>query len=121
MEVDIRETEGEYHIKSDLPGVRREDIKVTIGNNFLTITAERKIEVHYVNKLMNLHCVLINFHFYIRIKLKRRVIYTKRDLMVESAVAFLFQSMPMKTTLQSHLCMECLILTSRSFQDQSLR
>ena len=47
--MDIRETDREYHIRSDLPGVAKEDIKVTISGNVLSITSERKNEVLFVN------------------------------------------------------------------------
>lgn len=43
-EVDIREDEKEYLIQADLPGMKREDIKVTVENGALSITGERKTE-----------------------------------------------------------------------------
>lgn len=43
-EVDIREDEKEYLVKADLPGTKREDIKVTVENGALTISGERKSE-----------------------------------------------------------------------------
>lgn len=42
--MDIIERENEYMVRTDLPGVRKEDINVTLENGLLTITAERKIE-----------------------------------------------------------------------------
>jgi HSP20 family protein len=42
--VDISETKDEYIITSELPGVKKEDIKVTIDNNILTIKGEKKHE-----------------------------------------------------------------------------
>lgn len=42
--MDIRERENEYVVRTDLPGVRKEDINVTLENGLLTITAERKAE-----------------------------------------------------------------------------
>jgi HSP20 family protein len=40
--MDIKEREDEYVVRTDLPGVRKEDINVTLENGLLTITAERK-------------------------------------------------------------------------------
>jgi HSP20 family protein len=42
--VDICETEDEYLLKADLPGMKREDVKVTLENNVLTVEGERKHE-----------------------------------------------------------------------------
>lgn len=42
--VDISETDKEYLIKADIPGVKKEDVKVTIENGVLTVKGERKSE-----------------------------------------------------------------------------
>jgi HSP20 family protein len=42
--VDIEETEGEYRVRMDLPGVKRDDLKVELENGALLIEAERKAE-----------------------------------------------------------------------------
>ena len=42
--VDITEDEREYLVKTDLPEVKKEDVKVTVENGVLTITGERKFE-----------------------------------------------------------------------------
>ena len=42
--VDIIEDEKEYLVKADLPDLKKEDVKVTIEDNVLTITGERKFE-----------------------------------------------------------------------------
>lgn len=42
--MDIKERENEYVVRTDLPGVRKEDINVTLENGVLTITAERRDE-----------------------------------------------------------------------------
>ncbi|KAK9806755.1 hypothetical protein WJX72_001595 [[Myrmecia] bisecta] len=45
MNVDIREDDKNYYITADMPGLRKEDIKIRIdGNNVLTITGERREE-----------------------------------------------------------------------------
>jgi HSP20 family protein len=41
---DISETEKEYLVKAELPGVKREDVKVTVEQGVLTIQGERKEE-----------------------------------------------------------------------------
>ena len=42
--VDITEDEKEYLIKAELPEVKKEDVKLTVNDNVLTITGERKYE-----------------------------------------------------------------------------
>ena len=42
--VDITEDEKEYIIKTELPEVKKEDVKVAVENGMLTIVGERKFE-----------------------------------------------------------------------------
>ncbi|MGE5313886.1 MAG: Hsp20/alpha crystallin family protein [Acidobacteriota bacterium] len=42
--VDISETKDAYVIKAELPGMKKEDVKVTMNNNIVTISGEKKIE-----------------------------------------------------------------------------
>jgi len=42
--VDVYETEGGYVLKAELPGVGKEDIKIDVNNNALTIKGEKKFE-----------------------------------------------------------------------------
>ena len=42
--VDISETETAYLIKGEIPGVKKEDLKVTLQDGKLTIAGERKME-----------------------------------------------------------------------------
>lgn len=42
--VDIEEHDDGYLLKADLPGVRKEDISVTLENGILTLSAERSEE-----------------------------------------------------------------------------
>jgi HSP20 family protein len=42
--VDIQETEKEYIVKADLPDVKKEDVKVEIDEDMLTVEGERKQE-----------------------------------------------------------------------------
>jgi HSP20 family protein len=41
---DIYETDNEVIVKAELPEVKREDVKVSLDNNVLTIRGERKFE-----------------------------------------------------------------------------
>lgn len=42
--VDIVEANGGYELHADLPGMKKEDIKVEIHDNVLTLRGERKLE-----------------------------------------------------------------------------
>jgi HSP20 family protein len=42
--VDIEEGENEYHISAELPGLRRENVKITLQEGVLTLQGERKQE-----------------------------------------------------------------------------
>ena len=42
--VDISETDTAYLIKGEIPGVKKEDVKVTVQDGMLTIQGERKQE-----------------------------------------------------------------------------
>jgi HSP20 family protein len=42
--VDISETENEYLVRAELPGINKEDVKVTLENGILTLSAETRSE-----------------------------------------------------------------------------
>jgi HSP20 family protein len=42
--VDIKETPEEYLIKAELPGIDKNDVKVTLKEGVLTLSGERKLE-----------------------------------------------------------------------------
>ena len=42
--VDITEDEKEYLIKAELPDMKKEDVRLTVENDVLTISGERKFE-----------------------------------------------------------------------------
>ncbi|MEQ8197589.1 MAG: heat shock protein Hsp18 [Clostridiaceae bacterium] len=42
FKVDLKETDDKYLIEADLPGVKKEDIKVDIKDNYLVINAKRE-------------------------------------------------------------------------------
>ena len=44
LSVDIYEDAEGVHIKADMPGVKKEDLKLEIENRVLTIRGERKVE-----------------------------------------------------------------------------
>ena len=43
--LDISETDDEIRIKAELPGVKKEDVSISISNNILAIRGEKKREV----------------------------------------------------------------------------
>jgi HSP20 family protein len=43
--LDISETDNEIVVKADLPGVKKEDVSISITNNILVIKGEKKREV----------------------------------------------------------------------------
>ena len=44
MRMDVTETEKEYTVKAEIPGVQKEDIKVAVNGNQVSLTAEIKEE-----------------------------------------------------------------------------
>ncbi len=48
--VDFSETDKEINIVAELPGVKEEDVKVSVENNTLTISGEKKFEKKEDNK-----------------------------------------------------------------------
>jgi len=53
--VDIAEQENEYIVKMELPGVNKDDVKISLESNILTIKGEKKQEKEEKSK--NLHRV----------------------------------------------------------------
>ncbi len=41
---DITETEEAFHVKAELPGVKKDDVNVSLSNGVLTLKGERKTE-----------------------------------------------------------------------------
>ena len=48
--VDITEDEKEYTIKAELPDLKKDDVKISVQNDVLAITGERKYEKEEKNK-----------------------------------------------------------------------
>jgi len=44
MKVDVTESEQQYVVKAEIPGAKKEDVRVTIDDNFVSISAEVKEE-----------------------------------------------------------------------------
>ena len=42
--VNIAETENEYHIELAAPGLKKEDLKISLDKNVLSVSAEKKVE-----------------------------------------------------------------------------
>ena len=42
--VDIIENDHAYEVKAELPGIAKEDVQLTVENNVLTLSGERKFE-----------------------------------------------------------------------------
>jgi HSP20 family protein len=48
--VDLAETEGDYVLKADLPGLTEKDVHIELENNVLTVSGERKVESEETRK-----------------------------------------------------------------------
>ncbi len=44
IKLDVKETDNAYTIHADIPGVKKEDIHVTIEGKLVSISAEKKVE-----------------------------------------------------------------------------
>jgi HSP20 family protein len=44
IKVDITETDKDYQVRAEIPGARKDDIRVTVQGNFVSISAEVKKE-----------------------------------------------------------------------------
>lgn len=44
MKCDIYEKDNKYYIEMDIPGFNKEDIKISVNNNYLTVTALKDSE-----------------------------------------------------------------------------
>ncbi|MBN1406766.1 MAG: Hsp20/alpha crystallin family protein [Calditrichaceae bacterium] len=42
--VDVEETDQAFLITAEVPGIKKDDIKITFENNYLTISGEKKVE-----------------------------------------------------------------------------
>ncbi len=44
MKTDIQETESAYMVEVDVPGIKKEDIKISVEDGYLNVSVERKEE-----------------------------------------------------------------------------
>ena len=44
MKTDVRETESSYEVDIDLPGFKKEDIKLDLENGYLTVSAQKGLD-----------------------------------------------------------------------------
>ncbi|WP_374164166.1 Hsp20/alpha crystallin family protein [Arcticibacter sp. MXS-1] len=51
--VNIAETEGEFHIELAAPGLKKEDFKISLDKNVLSISAEKKAEANVEGRKYN--------------------------------------------------------------------
>lgn len=52
--LEVKSDENNVYVKADLPGLKKEDISVTIDDNILTVKGERKFEKEEKNKQYHL-------------------------------------------------------------------
>ncbi len=45
--IDLRETEKEFILKADIPGITKQDLNIELSEDVLTISGERKTETHH--------------------------------------------------------------------------
>lgn len=64
--IELKQTNNEYKIKVQLPGVNKEDISVDIENDYLTVTAEIKEEKNKNNESEKIHTSEFRYGKYIR-------------------------------------------------------
>ena len=50
MKTDVKENESNYEIYIDLPGFKKEEVKITLENGYLTVSAEKGLEEKDENK-----------------------------------------------------------------------
>ena len=62
--LDVVEEKEQYVLKADLPGISKEDIKVSFEDGVLTITGERKAEVEDKDK--QVHLIERNYGKFVR-------------------------------------------------------
>ena len=64
VRIDVVEENDQFVLKADLPGIKKEDIKVSLENGILTIEGERKSEVGF--KDQQVHRVERSFGRFVR-------------------------------------------------------
>ena len=62
--VDISETDTAYLIKGEIPGIKKEDVKVTLQGGMLTISGERQMEKEVKDK--RFYCIERSYGSFMR-------------------------------------------------------
>jgi len=64
--IELKQTDKEYKVKVQLPGVNKEDIHIDLNNDYMTVTAEIKEERNKDNEAEKLHTSEFRYGKYIR-------------------------------------------------------
>lgn len=64
--IELKQTEKDYKVKVQLPGVNKEDIHVELNNDYMTITAEVKSEKEEKGESEKVHTSEFRYGKYIR-------------------------------------------------------
>jgi HSP20 family protein len=64
--IDISETDNEYVITAELPGLERKDVDISLEDNVLTIRGEKKIESTQDDKDKNVHVAERSYGIFLR-------------------------------------------------------
>jgi HSP20 family protein len=64
--IDISETDNEYVITAELPGLERKDVDISLEDNILTIRGEKKIEKTEDDKDKNVHVAERRYGVFLR-------------------------------------------------------
>lgn len=109
IQLDIRETDREYHIRADLPGIAKDEVKVTVSANVLTISGERKKEVSPSVVPPYLYAAQCYVLILLRINSKRSPMSIKRGPTERNPGPSLYQAMLTKITSLLLSSTECWI------------
>lgn len=64
--IEMKQTDKEYSVKVQLPGVKKEDIHVDLNNDYLTVTAEIKDEKKKDDEAEKIHTSEFRYGKYVR-------------------------------------------------------
>lgn len=64
--IELKQTEKDYKVKVQLPGVNKEDIHVDLNNDYMTVTAEVKDEKESKDEASKIHTSEFRYGKYIR-------------------------------------------------------
>jgi HSP20 family protein len=62
--LDVLEEKDQYVLRADIPGLNKEDIKVSVENGILTLEGERKFETEH--KDVQFHCMERSYGRFVR-------------------------------------------------------